>query len=164
MAAYCQSVRAIDGTMRRVPLPDERPEDVIALTLTRTAAPAAESPVGGDLYRDGPATPDGIGRYFFGREIAQVMGHMGAGWLERANREREERTDVLLEHLDIAPGTTIADIGAGSGYYTRRLARLTGADGRVVATDIQPEMLLILDSKLKEEGIENVIVVSSTSP
>ena len=84
------------------------------------------------------------------------MGHLGAGWLERPEREREERTSLLLSMLPVRNGDTVADIGAGSGYFTRRLAGMVGDDGVVVATDIQPEMLEILDRRLEEEGIENV--------
>lgn len=149
------SVRTIDGSRRTIPVVDGQPGDLLALVFV----PLAESPPTGEtggLYRPGEATRDGIGRYFFDREIAQVMGHFGAGWLERETRQREERTDVLLNHLDIRAGSSIADIGAGSGYYTRRLAALTGPDGTVLATDIQPEMLDILEKRLREEGIENV--------
>lgn len=150
-------VRGIDGSVYDVETTDARSREIVALTVDVVdRPPTSPSSTYGDLYRPGRATPDGIGRYFFGREIAQVMGHLGAGWLERESREREERTDVLLDHLDIQPGQTIADIGAGSGYYTRRLAALAGDRGRIVATDIQPEMLAILETRLREEGIENV--------
>ncbi len=150
-------VRGLDGSMYDVETTDARSRELVALTFDISARPpASTTSTYGEPYRAGPATADGIGRYFFGREIAQVMGHLGAGWLERASREREERTDVLLEHLGIEPGQTIADIGAGSGYYTRRLAALTGEQGRIVATDIQPEMLAILETRLREEGIDNV--------
>src|SRR5690349_8393200 len=70
--------------------------------------------------------PNGLGRFYMGREIAQVMGHQAADWLERPEREKEERPDLVLPALKIKPGETVADIGAGTGYYTRRLAQLVG--------------------------------------
>ena len=70
--------------------------------------------------------PNGIGKFYLGREIAQVMGHQGADWLERPEREQEERTDLLLPALKLKPGDTVADIGAGTGYYTRKLAQAVG--------------------------------------
>src|SRR5215213_8134153 len=85
--------------------------------------------------------PDGIGKFYMGREIAHVMGHQAADWLERPEREAEERPDLLLPALKLKPGESVADIGAGTGYYTRRLAKLVGEKGTVYAVDIQPEML-----------------------
>ena len=83
-----------------------------------------------------------------GRRIAGVMGHEGAAWLERPEREQEEAPSKAIAALNIRPGLVIADIGAGSGYYTLRLARAVGARGRVYATDIQPEMLTLIRNKI----------------
>jgi ubiquinone/menaquinone biosynthesis C-methylase UbiE len=83
-----------------------------------------------------------------GRRIANVMGHEGAAWLERPEREQEEAPSKAIAALDIRPGQVIADIGAGSGYYTLRLADAVGARGRVYATDIQPEMLALIKRKI----------------
>src|SRR5258707_11003583 len=80
--------------------------------------------------------PDGIGKFYLGREIAQVMGHEGAGWLERPEREKEERPTLLVKALKIQPGTVVADIGAGSGYFSFRMAPLVGAKGKILAVDI----------------------------
>ncbi|MEP6701891.1 MAG: class I SAM-dependent methyltransferase, partial [Betaproteobacteria bacterium] len=77
-------------------------------------------------------------------EIAQVMGWQGAAWLEREEREKEERTDLLLAELHLEPGMTVADIGAGTGYVARRMAKLVGPKGVVDAVDVQPEMIRIL--------------------
>jgi ubiquinone/menaquinone biosynthesis C-methylase UbiE len=83
-----------------------------------------------------------------GRRIANVMGHEGAAWLERPEREQEEAPSRAIAALNIRPGQVIADIGAGSGYYTLRLADAVGARGRVYATDIQPEMLALIKRKI----------------
>ena len=99
---------------------------------------------------------DGIGKTYFGRQIAHVMGHQGAPWLERDEREAEENPTKLLELFELKPGDHIADIGVGSGYHTRRIAPIVGDEGRVYAVDIQPEMLDISIRGLTAEGITNV--------
>ena len=152
------TVRELDGGRRTLPRSPETDEPPIVLVMTArpSETPAPASPA---LYRTGEATRDGTGVFHLGREIAQVMGHLGAGWLERPEREREERTTLLLSMLGLRPGMIVADIGAGSGYFTRRLASLVGPTGRVIATDIQPEMLEILARGLETENIENVEMV-----
>jgi SAM-dependent methyltransferase len=106
--------------------------------------------------------PNGIGKFYMGREIAHVMGHEAADWLERPERVSEERPDLLLPALKLTAGNTVADIGCGSGYYTRRLAKAVGTNGLVLAVDIQPEMLDLLTNKLAAEGIFNVKPVLGT--
>ena len=108
---------------------------------------------------------NGTGKYYLGREISYVMGHLAADWLERPEREREENVSQAIENMGIQPDEHIADIGAGSGYYTFRMASKAPA-GKVYAVDIQPEMLSIMRSKIAEEGIKNVALVqgSETSP
>ncbi|HWX21021.1 MAG TPA: methyltransferase domain-containing protein [Candidatus Binatia bacterium] len=106
--------------------------------------------------------PDGIGKFFLGREIAHVMGHQAADWLERPERATEENTGRLLEELKLKPGEVVADIGAGTGYYSRRLARKVGTAGRVLAVDIQPEMLVLLTNRTTAEGITNIVPVLGT--
>ncbi len=96
---------------------------------------------------------DGIGKFYLGREISHVMGHQGANWLERPEREQEERTDLLVEALKIKEGDVIADIGAGSGYFAWRFAKQVGETGKVLAVDIQPEMLEILDKQMEKRGV-----------
>ena len=91
-----------------------------------------------------------------GRVFAPVMGVGGAGWLERAEREQEEAPSKAIEALELKPGMVIADIGAGSGYYTSRLAKKVAPSGRVYATDIQPGMIEILNRRVKDEGLTNV--------
>ena len=94
-----------------------------------------------------------------GRAIAGVMGHEGASWLDRPEREAEEAPSRAVRALQIKPGQVIADIGAGSGYYSVLLSKAVGAEGRVYATDIQPEMLAILRRKLEVQSIRNVTLV-----
>jgi arylsulfatase A len=110
--------------------------------------------------------PDGIGKFFLGRQIAHVMGHEGAPWLERAEREEEEHPNLLHELLALQSGDVVADVGAGSGYHTRRMASAVGPAGRIFAVDVQPEMLEILSRQLVSEGITNVVPVlgSITDP
>jgi ubiquinone/menaquinone biosynthesis C-methylase UbiE len=103
--------------------------------------------------------PDGIGKFYMGREIAQVMGHQGAEWLERPEREEEERTEKLVDQLHLKPGEVVADIGAGTGYMSRRLATKIGARGKVLAVDIQPEMLNLLTNRMASLGITNVVPI-----
>lgn len=112
-------------------------------------------------YVEGPSTVDGIGRYYRGREISHVMGHLGAGWLERPTREQEERTDLLLDFLTELEGTTVADIGVGTGYFALPWARRLDG-GRLLGVDIQPEMLDILASRVAQEGLTNVEGVLGT--
>ena len=97
-----------------------------------------------------------------GRRIAGVMGHEGASWLERAGRERDEAPARAIRALDLRPGQVIADIGAGSGYYTVRLADAVGATGRVYATDIQPEMLAIIEGRVRDRSVRNIETVRGT--
>jgi SAM-dependent methyltransferase len=106
-------------------------------------------------YTTATPTADGIGKFFMGREIARVMGHPGIGWLERTEREKEEAPSIAIAMLDLAPDAVIADIGAGSGYYSFRLARLV-PDGRVIAVDIQQEMLDYLKHEAARRKIGNV--------
>ena len=122
------------------------------------AAPAATptGPVAAvPQYGTCKASSDGIGKTYHGREISHVMGHPGIGWLERTEREKEEAPSKAIAALKLAPDAVVADIGAGSGYYTFRLAPLV-PQGRVVAIDIQPEMLDFLKKESARLGIPNV--------
>jgi ubiquinone/menaquinone biosynthesis C-methylase UbiE len=101
--------------------------------------------------------PDGIGIFYMGREIAQVMGHEAADWLDRPEREAEEAPSMLVKSLKLHPGMTIADIGAGSGYLSFMMAKPVGTSGKVYAEDIQPEMLDIVRTKAAQNGQRNVV-------
>jgi len=139
----------------------------IALWSALGAACAEETPPApqadaGDVYRLQAASRDGTGKIYMGREIAQVMGHRGAAWLERPQREREERTDLLIANLPIAEGDVIADLGAGAGYFAIPIARRVGPTGRVLAVDIQPEMLEIIAARRDAEGLDVIQTVLAT--
>ncbi len=112
-------------------------------------------------YTSGPASRDGTGRFYLGREIAQVMGHRGAAWLERPERADLELPGRVVDSLGLAPDDVVADIGAGTGYFTFRMAERV-PEGGVYAVDIQPEMLDIIAERAKREGLENVEAVQGT--
>ena len=112
-------------------------------------------------YQYQNATRDGIGKVYQGREIAQVMGHLGASWLERPEREREERTDLLLRALNLKPTDVVADIGAGTGFFTFLMAPEL-PKGKVLAVDIQPEMIQYLNEGKAKRKIANVQPVLGT--
>ena len=111
-----------------------------------------------ERYEHRAQSRDGIGKVYMDREISHVMGHLGAGWLERPEREREERTDTLIELLPLQPDYVVADIGAGTGYFSFPVAQRV-PDGKVLAVDIQQEMLDIIESRKTETGIHNVETV-----
>lgn len=94
-----------------------------------------------------------------GRELAPTMGVEGAAWLDRPEREAEEAPSQAIAALKIAPGSVVADVGAGSGYYTVRLSEVVGPGGRVVATDLQPGMLDLIRAKVVRLGLANVTLV-----
>jgi predicted methyltransferase len=97
-----------------------------------------------------------------GRKIAQVMGAAGADWLTREDREKFEQPEKVLDALNIKPGMIVADVGAGNGYFTLRLARRVKDAGRVFAVDIQQAMLDLLENSRKREGLSNIELVLST--
>ena len=111
------------------------------LAASLTGVLAADGP---GAYVYGQASRDGIGKFYMGREISHVMGHLGASWLERPTREREERTDRLVKNLPLEPDSVVADIGAGTGYFSFRIAERVPS-GKVLAVDIQQEMLDIIE-------------------
>jgi ubiquinone/menaquinone biosynthesis C-methylase UbiE len=106
--------------------------------------------------------PDGIGKFYAGREIAQVMGHQGADWLERPERQEEERPDLLARLLPLRPGDVAADIGAGTGYLSWRMAEKVGNKGRVYCVDIQQEMLDLLAQNMAARHTTNFQAVLGT--
>ena len=97
-----------------------------------------------------------------GRRYAQTMSYLGADWLDRAERVQEENPDAALDALKLAPGSTVADVGAGSGYITVKMASRVGPTGVVYANDIQPQMLSLLRQRLERQKIGNVRLVLGT--
>jgi len=97
-----------------------------------------------------------------GREIAQTMHYEGAPWLTRESREREEECSTLLKELGLKPGMVVCDMGCGNGFYALKMAEQVGEKGQVLAVDIQPEMLRLLDARAKEAGRTNVKPVLGT--
>ena len=131
---------------------------LVLLTCIAWASTGATQTVT-DRYRTVPANADGIGKTYMGRQIAHVMGWQGAGWLEREEREREERSDVLMRILAFKPGTVVADVGAGTGYYSRRIADVIGPTGKVYAVDVQPEMVKLLQSVSNQRAYGHIMPV-----
>jgi len=129
---------------------------IALLALASTAIEAA------DRYTTIQGSPDGIGKAYQGREIAKVMSYHGAPWLERPERMQEERPDLVLAALELKPGMQVADVGAGSGYYSSRMAERVGKGGAVFAVDVQPEMIEILKRNMSERGAGNVKAVLGT--
>jgi ubiquinone/menaquinone biosynthesis C-methylase UbiE len=141
---------------------------VIAAALPATREVSAD-PTGEVIDREKPRytwredhDPNGIGKFYMGREIAQVMGHQGIRWLERPEREQEEGLSLLIECLSIEPGMVVADIGAGSGVISVRLAKEVGPEGIVLAVDIQQEMLDALAVNCKRLKIDNIEPILGT--
>ena len=129
---------------------------MLALMAATAPAFASTAVVSESAYKTARPSADGIGKRYMGREIAQVMGWQGAAWLERDEREREERTDLLLPKLALAPGMVVADIGAGTGYIARRMAAQVGPKGVVYAVDVQPEMIRLLQSLATKAGLPQI--------
>jgi ubiquinone/menaquinone biosynthesis C-methylase UbiE len=101
-------------------------------------------------------------QFYKGREIAQTMHYEGAGWLIRESRQREEDCETLLEALDIRPGNVVCDMGCGNGFYTLKIAKLVGEQGKVLAVDIQREMLGLLQDRAEAENVTNIEPIHGT--
>ena len=97
----------------------------------------------------------GIGKFYMDREISFVMGHRAAGWLNRPERIQEEMPDAVVENMNLEPDHVVADIGAGSGYFSFRIAAKV-PDGKVLAVDIQPEMLQLIEGQMGEQEVTNI--------
>jgi SAM-dependent methyltransferase len=122
------------------------------------AEPPQKTP---EYYSTTKPSSDGIGKVYMGREIAFVMGHLGAGWLERPTRELEEQPRKAIELMELKPTDVVADIGAGTGYFSFRIAPKV-PEGKVLAVDIQQEMLDEMNKISKAKGIKNVEPVLGT--
>ena len=141
---------------------------LVACTSAQTSSAPAETsgdvqPAGQPAYEMRAAhDPDGIGKFYLGREIAQVMGYQGASWLDRPERITEEKPDQVVEQMTLRPADVVADVGAGTGYFSFRIAPRV-KQGKVFAVDLQPEMLALIDTRKRERRIENVFAVQSTA-
>jgi SAM-dependent methyltransferase len=124
-------------------------------------APSPGSGLGasGSAAASGAGAPDGRPRYE-GREIADLC--TGAAWLDRPDRDAREQPERVLDALSLSPGMTAADVGAGTGYFTVRLARRVGPRGLVYATELSPEMLRAVDARVAREELPNVLLKLAT--
>lgn len=136
---------------------------VASLTLTAFANLHGAEPKRPEYETRSEHDPNGIGKFYLGREIARVMGHQAAGWLERPEREAEERTDLLVEAMELKPGEFVADIGAGSGYFCWRMGKKVAPNGKIFAVDIQQEMLDLLQRNMARHEVSNVASVLGTA-
>jgi ubiquinone/menaquinone biosynthesis C-methylase UbiE len=134
---------------------------IASLALCASAVHA--EPLGQRYEHHAAHDADGIGKFYLGREIAQVMGPGGILWLERTERETQEQPQLVIDALEIKSGQTIADLGAGSGYYSFRIAPLVGPAGKVLAIDIEPAMLDAIALRARREHIGNVATVRSSA-
>lgn len=134
----------------------------LSVLLVGCTAPAVTAPVTQTQdYELRTASADGTGKFYQGREIAQVMGHEGAFWLERPSRELTERPQQVIEQMQLKPTDVVADIGAGTGYFSFRLATAV-PQGKVLAVDIQPEMLTIIEGLKKDRKVTNIQPILGT--
>ena len=134
---------------------------LVLLTLApATPAPAQdEEPAPAASRRAKPRSKPGT---YMGRPIADVMSFHGADWLVRDTREAEEQPETMLDALKLAPGSTVADVGAGVGYTSLRLSVRVGPKGTVYATDVQPQMLQRLRANAREAGVSNIKPIRCT--
>lgn len=107
-------------------------------------------------YTSKQPSRDGIGKVYLGREISHVVGHTAIQWLERPEREREEQPDEMVKNMDLKPADVVADIGAGSGYFTFRMAEIV-TEGKVYAVDIQDPMLNFIKLRAEAKNLNNVV-------
>jgi ubiquinone/menaquinone biosynthesis C-methylase UbiE len=126
-----------------------------------TSAPVTVSPTAPVYEERTLHDPDGIGKFYMGREIANVMGFDGAGWLERPSREVTEQPDRVIKSLNPKPTDVVADIGAGTGYFSFRISPVV-SQGKVLAVDVQPEMIKVLNGLKKDRKISNVQPIQGT--
>ena len=130
---------------------------IMVLILPFTACQAQTS----SNYEFKNGDPSGIGKWYKGREIAHVMGYQGMEWLDRPEREQEEKTSKLLKNMNLKPTDIVADIGAGSGYHVFKMAPKVN-EGFVYAVDIQKEMLQAIKTKKQALGQDNIKLVKGT--
>jgi ubiquinone/menaquinone biosynthesis C-methylase UbiE len=128
---------------------------ISGLICWQIAAPTSTALIQSKYYSYRQPSFDGTGKYYMGREIAQVMGHQGADWLERPDRATEEQPQKMVAALGLKSTDVVADIGAGTGYISQLLARQV-PEGKVLAVDVQPEMVELLKQRIKKSSITNI--------
>lgn len=136
---------------------------LISALLTFTTCEAqqkASVTTSDDTYTFAKPSWDGTGKYYMDREIAHVMGHLGASWLERREREKEENVSQAIKNMGLKSNEVVADIGAGSGYYAFRIANKL-PEGKVLAVDLQPEMLAIMQQKIEQNKVDNIELIQA---
>jgi SAM-dependent methyltransferase len=127
---------------------------------TKVAQPAQQSAKPPVYETRADHDRDGIGKFYMGREIAHVMGYQGAEWLERPERIEEERPDQVVEQMKLNPTDVVADVGAGTGFFSFRISRVV-KQGKVFAIDIQPEMLAVIEKRKEQLKVDNVVALRS---
>jgi ubiquinone/menaquinone biosynthesis C-methylase UbiE len=138
------------------------PAETRASAFTESRLPQPTLPDTSGYHLAPPRDPNGLAKYYLGRQISHVMGHEGAEWLERNGRRQEEGTDLLLKELQLKPTDVVADIGAGTGFFSFQLAQKV-PQGRVLAVDIQPEMIEALNRNKARQSVTNVQPVLGTT-
>ena len=128
---------------------------ISCLVCWQIAAPTSTALIQSKYYSYRQPSFDGTGKYYMGREIAQVMGHQGAGWLERPDRAIEEEPQKMIAALGLKSTDVVADIGAGTGYISQLIARQV-PEGKVLAVDVQPEMIELLKQRMNKNKITNI--------
>jgi ubiquinone/menaquinone biosynthesis C-methylase UbiE len=128
---------------------------ITSLICWQLAVPSSMALIQSKYYSYRQPSFDGTGKVYMGREIAQVMGHKGAGWLERSDRVTEEQPQKMVAALGLKATDIVADIGAGTGYISQLLARQV-PDGNVLAVDVQPEMVALLKRRIQTSKIANI--------
>jgi ubiquinone/menaquinone biosynthesis C-methylase UbiE len=128
---------------------------ITGLICWQLAVPSSMALIQSKYYSYRQPSFDGTGKVYMGREIAQVMGHQGAGWLERSDRATEEQPQKMVAALGLKATDVVADIGAGTGYISQLLARQI-PDGNVLAVDVQPEMVALLKRRIQTSKIANI--------
>lgn len=140
---------------------------IVACFVTCNSQQKAQKLISGvdSAYTNGKASMDGIGKFYFGREIAQVMGAAGSGWLERDEREQEEQTKLAISKITVPRNAVVADIGAGTGYYSFKLSTKL-PDGKVYAVEIQDELIDYLKKKktLLKDSVVEIIKGTDRTP
>jgi ubiquinone/menaquinone biosynthesis C-methylase UbiE len=149
------------STILERPLPARHLLLALLLAAAAVVEASSESLHSPGTYSRQRPSRDGIGKVYMGREISFVMGHRGIDWLERRDREKEERTDLVVEGMELAPDAAVADIGAGSGHFTFRISPRV-PQGRVLAVDIQPEMLSVIEQRSNQGRHTNVEAVQGS--